>query len=240
MLAGSGGQRTLFISGTASIVGHETVHVGDAAKQLEETLANIDALSEQAARHGMPQSGPARQLFLKAYLRHAEHFPAVQARLRQAFGPQARIVCLRADICRADLLLEIEGVALASGRWRNPAMRAALAQPFHRSRSEAAARILRKTALALGAALLPFLPAADATADEFPLWELGAGLGVIDFPDYRGSNERKTWLLPVPYFIYCAATFSRPISSGCADSSFTATGSRLDASVNRFGAGEER
>ncbi len=116
MLAGSGGERTLFISGTASIVGHETVHAGDAAKQLEETLANIDALSEQAARHGMPQSGPARHLFLKAYLRHAEHFPAVQARLRQAFGPHARIVCLRADICRADLLLEIEGVALASGR----------------------------------------------------------------------------------------------------------------------------
>jgi outer membrane scaffolding protein for murein synthesis (MipA/OmpV family) len=81
-------------------------------------------------------------------------------------------------------------------------MRAALAQPFHPSRSEVAARILRKTALALGAVLLPFLPAADATADEFPLWELGAGLGVIDFPDYRGSNERKTWLLPVPYFVY--------------------------------------
>lgn len=81
-------------------------------------------------------------------------------------------------------------------------MRATLAQPFHRSRSEVAARILRKTTLALGAALLPFLPAADAPADEFPLWELGAGLGVIDFPDYRGSNERKTWLLPVPYFVY--------------------------------------
>ena len=116
MLAGSGGQRTLFISGTASIVGHETVHVGDAAKQLEETLVNIDALSEQAVGHGMPQNGPARQLFLKAYLRHAEHFPAVQARLREAFGSQARIVFLRADICRTDLLLEIEGVALTSGR----------------------------------------------------------------------------------------------------------------------------
>ena len=61
---------------------------------------------------------------------------------------------------------------------------------------------MTRTALALGAAVLPFLAAADAQAGEYPLWEVGAGLGVIDFPDYRGSDERKTWLLPVPYLVY--------------------------------------
>lgn len=39
-------------------------------------------------------------------------------------------------------------------------------------------------------------------AGEAPLWEAGAGLAVIDFPDYRGSDERNTYVLPIPYFVY--------------------------------------
>lgn len=116
MLAAGSGPPMLFLSGTASIVGHETVHLGDAAKQLEETLANVDALRQQAEHNGMSAAGRTQRLFVKAYLRHAQHFPAVRSRLSEALGPDARIVFLRADICRSDLLLEIEGVALASDR----------------------------------------------------------------------------------------------------------------------------
>jgi outer membrane scaffolding protein for murein synthesis (MipA/OmpV family) len=39
-------------------------------------------------------------------------------------------------------------------------------------------------------------------ASEVPLWEGGAGVAVIDFPDYRGSDERNTYVLPIPYFVY--------------------------------------
>lgn len=39
-------------------------------------------------------------------------------------------------------------------------------------------------------------------AAEKPLWELGGGLGYIDFPDYRGSDERSQYVLPIPYFVY--------------------------------------
>ena len=39
-------------------------------------------------------------------------------------------------------------------------------------------------------------------ADQLPLWEAGAGVAAIDFPDYRGSDERQFYLLPVPYFVY--------------------------------------
>jgi MipA family protein len=46
------------------------------------------------------------------------------------------------------------------------------------------------------------LAAAPASGDVLPLWELGAGVGVIDFPDYRGSNERSTYVLPIPYVVY--------------------------------------
>jgi len=39
-------------------------------------------------------------------------------------------------------------------------------------------------------------------AGEVPKWEAGAGVAVIDFPDYRGSDERNTYVLPIPYFVY--------------------------------------
>jgi MipA family protein len=43
---------------------------------------------------------------------------------------------------------------------------------------------------------------ADLHADELPLWEAGFGISAINFPDYRGSNERSTFVLPVPYLVY--------------------------------------
>jgi MipA family protein len=53
------------------------------------------------------------------------------------------------------------------------------------------------------AALAAFLFAAPARAQEQkPLWELGLGLAAIDFPHYRGSDQRKSWLLPFPYVVY--------------------------------------
>jgi len=50
-------------------------------------------------------------------------------------------------------------------------------------------------------ALIEIAPC-GARAGEFPLWEAGAGIAVIDFPDYRGSDERQSYILPVPYFVY--------------------------------------
>ena len=49
--------------------------------------------------------------------------------------------------------------------------------------------------------LLALLPLASQ-AGQFPLWEVGAGIAAINFPDYRGSNERQSYLLPIPYVIY--------------------------------------
>ena len=39
-------------------------------------------------------------------------------------------------------------------------------------------------------------------ADEKPLWELGAGVTVLAFPDYRGSDQTRTYVLPIPYAVY--------------------------------------
>jgi len=44
--------------------------------------------------------------------------------------------------------------------------------------------------------------ATAASAGQAPLWEMGAGGAFIDFPHYRGSDERQTYVLPIPYVIY--------------------------------------
>lgn len=41
-----------------------------------------------------------------------------------------------------------------------------------------------------------------ARADEKPLWEVGAGAGLLAFNDYRGSDTSHVYPLPLPYFIY--------------------------------------
>lgn len=56
--------------------------------------------------------------------------------------------------------------------------------------------------LACALALLTLTHAAPLQAELRPLWEAGGGLGLISFPDYRGSDERHFLALPFPYFIY--------------------------------------
>jgi len=49
---------------------------------------------------------------------------------------------------------------------------------------------------------LIFLLSISAFAEEKPLWELGIGLGLLQMPDYRGSDENRLYLLPYPYLVY--------------------------------------
>lgn len=46
------------------------------------------------------------------------------------------------------------------------------------------------------------LIAATVHAEGKPLWELGFGVAGLVSPDYRGSNESRNYLLPLPYIIY--------------------------------------
>lgn len=106
------GREALFVSGTASIVGHATVHPGDVAAQCEETVRNIECLLQEAnrvARSGRPFSFTG--LSHRAYVRHAADVDTVQRTL-QPLLRGASLVCVQADICRADLLVEIESQAI--------------------------------------------------------------------------------------------------------------------------------
>lgn len=103
---------TLFISGTASIVGHRTIHVGDAAAQTRETITNIEALLTEANRVTGTGEFTLESLACKVYVRDPSDLPVIQAELRAALGPGARPVYLQADICRRDLGVEIEATAM--------------------------------------------------------------------------------------------------------------------------------
>lgn len=59
-----------------------------------------------------------------------------------------------------------------------------------------------KPLAAIVAATLGIAAAPAAHAKDLPLWELGLGVAGLWFPDYRGSDEARGWLLPVPYVVY--------------------------------------
>lgn len=109
-LAFQGGSQTLFISGTASILGHATVHPSSVSLQTRETLSNIRAVIDQATREGFKFGGFESGMALKVYVRHTEHLGVVQDIIREEWGVTRELVVLLADICRTDLLLEIEAV----------------------------------------------------------------------------------------------------------------------------------
>ncbi|MFI9503025.1 FkbO/Hyg5 family chorismatase [Nocardia sp. NPDC052566] len=111
---GGAGTESLFISGTASILGHATVAPGDVERQCEIALDNIRALvgaenlRAHDIGHGYRLSAIRRA---KVYVRHREHLAMVRRKCGAVFAPDAEIVYLNVDICRRDLLVEIEGVA---------------------------------------------------------------------------------------------------------------------------------
>jgi chorismate lyase/3-hydroxybenzoate synthase len=98
----------LFVSGTASIVGHETIHAGDVAAQTRETLANINALLEEANRVVGAARYSLDALKFKVYVRRPSDLGAIAAALEGSLRPRVPIVYLQADVCREDLLVEIE------------------------------------------------------------------------------------------------------------------------------------
>ena len=98
----------LYISGTAAIVGHASHHADDSQAQLAETLANLDSLLDSARCAAQPRFD-ARSVF-KVYVRRAADADALRARLRAHIGEAAPLLLLHGDVCRAELLVEIDGV----------------------------------------------------------------------------------------------------------------------------------
>lgn len=94
----------LAISGTAAVVGHASAHQDDLDAQLAETLTNLEALLASAGMAaGFDTHSP-----LKAYVRHRADAPRVREFLHTRL-PGVPVLMLHGDICRNELLVEIDG-----------------------------------------------------------------------------------------------------------------------------------
>lgn len=105
---------TTWISGTASIVNSETCYVGDIEKQTEQTIENIERLiaPDNFALHGVKGAGARLHdvAKIRVYLKRAEDLAKCRAVCQRRFG-QVPVIYAVADVCRPELLVEIEGVA---------------------------------------------------------------------------------------------------------------------------------
>ena len=114
----AGDHGTIFISGTASITDSESRHRDNVAAQTEQTLDNIEALiaEDNLRRHGLPGLGAsmADLALVRVYIKRPADYEKARAVCRRRLGELPTIYAV-ADVCRPELLVEIEGIAF-SGR----------------------------------------------------------------------------------------------------------------------------
>ncbi len=107
-------QQLLFISGTASITGHNTQFEGDVSRQTEVCLDNIQQLISTAyTEHQFANISLTDLSQVKVFIKHSQHLDSVQTVIQHSIGISAPVIYLQGDMCRSDLLVEIEAIAIS-------------------------------------------------------------------------------------------------------------------------------
>jgi enamine deaminase RidA (YjgF/YER057c/UK114 family) len=99
-----------FVSGTAAIRGEECVETDSAKEQAIKTIENIEYLvsKENLERFGC-RPYDLKYAFLHIFIKRAEDYAEVRSVVEEAY-PQVPAIYSLADICRDELLVEIEGI----------------------------------------------------------------------------------------------------------------------------------
>jgi len=103
-------QSTLFISGTASIIGQDTIGIDDVEKQTIVTIENINKLTDQKRIGQISVNSDAdwgKFIFLRVYVKNQDDFSKVKMICAEHF-PEVPAIFIESDICRENLLVEIE------------------------------------------------------------------------------------------------------------------------------------
>ncbi|MFV2004110.1 MAG: hypothetical protein ACC650_02845 [Gammaproteobacteria bacterium] len=108
ILQGSHGKQ-LYISGTASILGHQSRHPGNSRDQMALTCENITTLLQHITSQLQLAITPNLEL-IKVYLRNPQDLDMASAAIKNYFGSNLSVLFLQGDICRQELLLEIDGM----------------------------------------------------------------------------------------------------------------------------------
>ena len=97
----------IYISGTAAIIGQKSQSPGDAAGQTKTTIENIKLLVESVQAWSA-----AKPALFRVYIKNAADIESVTLCFKSLLPPDKTIFVI-ADICRPELLVEIEGVYIA-------------------------------------------------------------------------------------------------------------------------------
>jgi len=111
-LVSIGSRNYMYVSGTASILGELTMHVGDVEKQTLTTIENIRRLFSKENQEAMGLNFDVAEIqfsHLRVYVKKMEDIPAVEKICREELNCKSSLF-LESDVCREDLLVEIEGV----------------------------------------------------------------------------------------------------------------------------------
>lgn len=103
----------LLASGTASIVGHASMHVDDVAEQCRESLRNLRTLLNEGEKHGSARFDFSGCQTLRVYVRDSSQLPVIQAEINCSGIPVSQIVYVQGEVCRRELMVELEGVFAA-------------------------------------------------------------------------------------------------------------------------------
>ena len=105
------GSSQFLISGTASIVGHQTHHENQVANQLSESLRNVYSLLDEGHRlMGDSQARLDSDGILKVYIRNPDDYELIRRTLEAEAPAEIPRIYLQGDICRENLLTEIDGI----------------------------------------------------------------------------------------------------------------------------------
>lgn len=107
----------LLVSGTASIKGENSLHIGNLAAQLEETFDNLRHLWDAARARDHKLAGLTDA---RIYLPVPSARRFIVDRLAAAFPSMTRVEVLPAALCRRELLVEIEAASIPVSALRLP------------------------------------------------------------------------------------------------------------------------
>ena len=100
--------KTIFISGTAAIKGEQSIATKNAVEQTAETMEIMDKL---VSKKNIPtENNGACYDLLRVYVKRKEDIGVVKNYMDTHY-PAVQKHYLVADVCRPELLVEIEGVA---------------------------------------------------------------------------------------------------------------------------------
>ena len=105
------GSQQFLISGTASVVGHQTHHENQVANQLSESLRNVQSLLDEGHRlMGDSHANLDDQGMFKVYIRNPKDLDLIRDTMDAEAPAEIPRIYLEGDICRENLLTEIDGI----------------------------------------------------------------------------------------------------------------------------------